>query len=325
MLWFGRGLIATAMGPMFILLSFVVIFVNEGRDDLSWLAEKSVAITEATSDDLVFVEGEISAVEPIGDGIFLTSGDYLFVSRVVESFSEGRFTGDDNEWKKVARDEVSFSSEDFFWSFAKIQNYWVDTKVIDFPRGERVPLDVSRVNNILSDKIVDNYIYLGTGTLAKPNLGDQRVSYLWLSSPQNDVTILGGVEWQKIVPYAYGEAKYLYRVFLWDKDDAILLLHGEYKSAKRGMRVLWFVLMWIGIWSLTALVRMVVRFIPIVGGITRVLLWGISFVVAMVLTYIAVSLGAIAHSWIALWVIGLLLGWLVFWMRKKKKTFVKKK
>ena len=52
------------LAPLFVLLSFVVIFINEGRDDLSGMAEKTVVVSDVSvEDDLIFVEGEISAVE----------------------------------------------------------------------------------------------------------------------------------------------------------------------------------------------------------------------------------------------------------------------
>jgi len=85
-----KGLI---IGPIIFIASFVVLYWNEGRVDLSKLAQTSIEISSeqkntnpALNGKLVNTTGNIVTTEILGDGLFLTPGKYLAYHRNVEMF-----------------------------------------------------------------------------------------------------------------------------------------------------------------------------------------------------------------------------------------------
>lgn len=80
------------IGLILFLASFGVLFWNEGGKSLSLTLQKAVEINSQEIDagknnQFVYTTGEVTAVETIGDNLFLQPGEYLRVQRIVEMFS----------------------------------------------------------------------------------------------------------------------------------------------------------------------------------------------------------------------------------------------
>src|SRR5437868_3338479 len=81
-----------AMGGLLFLLSFVVLWWNEGRPDLSLVAKRSqvvgpAAVSAAGEGKLVSVTGTVEIDDKVGDPMFLQPGPYVRLERVVEMFA----------------------------------------------------------------------------------------------------------------------------------------------------------------------------------------------------------------------------------------------
>lgn len=81
-----------AIGGILFLVSFIVLWMNEGRTDLSEVAKKSVAanaaaVDKATDGKFVSVTGELKTTEQLEDPELLKPGTYLRLDRKVEMFA----------------------------------------------------------------------------------------------------------------------------------------------------------------------------------------------------------------------------------------------
>jgi len=107
-----------AVGGLLFVISFVVLWMNEGRVDLSEVAKKSVVANPASVDSglngkFVSVTGELKSDEQIGDPELLKPGSYLRLHRNVEMYawiekvetSTEKKTGG----KKIEKRTVSYS------------------------------------------------------------------------------------------------------------------------------------------------------------------------------------------------------------------------
>lgn len=82
------------IGFLLFFISFGVLYWNEGRVDLSKIADDAMPISSEAGADrseaqgkLVSAPGQITTSEMIGDGLFLQEGNYIKVSRMVETYA----------------------------------------------------------------------------------------------------------------------------------------------------------------------------------------------------------------------------------------------
>ncbi len=92
---FGSRIVNSVMGiPFGILLfiaSFTVLYWNEGRVDLSVIAQKAVSVSYQTlasdqNGNLISITGPITTDSVLGDGIFLKPDNYVGISRLVQEY-----------------------------------------------------------------------------------------------------------------------------------------------------------------------------------------------------------------------------------------------
>lgn len=177
----GDSIKGVLIGIILFIASFVVLWTNEGRIDISEvIAGNAVDISAEEVDTvnemkLVSVTGALSSTEKLGDPTFLNPGDYLKLSRSVEMWawvekSESETTkktgGSEEtvtryyyvtEWTSMPADSSTFkdqdpkyknppmkySSEDFYVNSAKVGVYPVDIRNLSLPGGGPVALESS--------------------------------------------------------------------------------------------------------------------------------------------------------------------------------------
>ena len=81
-----------AAGALLFFVSFLVLWMNEGRVDLSEIAKKSTAVKPDTVDSrqngkFVSVTGMLTSEEKVGDPELLNPGSYIKLDRAVEMFA----------------------------------------------------------------------------------------------------------------------------------------------------------------------------------------------------------------------------------------------
>jgi len=165
-----------------------------------------------------------------------------------------------------------------------------------------------------------SFIYFGT-SYAQPGLGDMRVSYDVVKSG-NLVTAFGKIEGNSLATYFEGE-KSLYRAFYGTKEEAMAKMHGEFVMFLWLMRIVGFFLMWMGLSMIFSPISAVLDFLPFIGGMSKSVISGITFVVALLLTVVTVLVSKVVHNPLIMVVVVLILSaGVYFWVAGHTKKQV---
>jgi len=352
----GKAFKGIATGLLLFIGSFVLLFWNEGRVNLAGIAENAVEFNAVESADaaldgqLVSAFGTLATDGEIGDGRFLAPGNYLQVNRDVEVYAwveesrsetETKLGGSQEtkttyhyqrKWVKKAPQTSSFKIPRDHKNFAKtiedvsknaegvmIGNYGVDSG-LGFPGMEGIAL--TEENVMLDDeddaRLEDGFVFVGRGTQAKPWVGDMRISYSAVPSPQSDISVLGKLSGQKVMPFFDDDGNKVYRAIRGDKDAAVSQLDSEHSRSTWILRLVGFLMMWIGLSSIFGVISVLLDVIPLLGSISRGAIKTVMLVVSLVLTVVTIIISSIIHNIWALMAVVLLLvvgGW--FMVKKK--------
>jgi len=326
---------------MFI-VSFGVLYWNEGRVDVSEIAKTSVEISataqapSGTDGQLVSTTGIFKSDEKIGD-TYLQAGDYIAIKRNAEMYAweetekstsktntggsqttettytyEKTWTGSPESSTGFKQQEghlnpaMLISGNSVAVQNAKVGIYGIDMAQVTLPSFKGVPL--TSTNTVLADGLTlanEQYLFKGTGSIASPQVGDIRVSYSIIPNPLNTATIFGKLDSANstINPY-YGEknAK-LYRIFEGTRDSGISTMKTEFTIITWILRGVGFFLMWFGLMSLFGPISVFLDVLPIFGSISRSGIGAITFIVSLILSIITILVSMIIHNLIVLIVV----------------------
>lgn len=187
-------------GIILFLASFVVLWVNEGRTDMSRVAVKETVPVNAAVLDManegkgVSVTGMLSSYETIGDPEFLNPGKFLVLTRNVEMYAwvektesttEKNVGGSETttttysyvqEWTSSPADSSTFKDpaghtnppmpyqdQTFYVNTAFVGVYPVDVRGLSLPGQSEVVLNASMVNPKYAGMLSGNYIFVKPG------------------------------------------------------------------------------------------------------------------------------------------------------------------
>lgn len=332
------------VGIVLFFASFVVLYWNEGRVDMSQIAKKSVEVqsnqVDASVDQkLVSVTGPITSTEKISDNLFLNESDYVAIYRKSEMYAWTEKTDTDTTtqtggsqttettytydkaWSIAPEKSSSFkhpeghdnpnqsiTSETFKSNDAKIDEYKLDMANLKLDTSllvsaEKLQLDSENITLTPADKIVDNYyIYQGVGDISNPEVGDQRISYYVL--PQKEIiTVFGKLSSGKITTYTDEKDNTLFRVFLGDRATAISTMKTEYTIMTWILRLVGFLMMWIGLSAMFGPISVVLDFLPFLGSASRAVIGFITFIIALGLSVLTILISMVIHNIVALIII----------------------
>lgn len=344
-----NSFIGALIGIVLFVASFAVLWMNEGRANLAKIAGQSVAASPQAEGKLAYVSDKLNATAPVGDGEYLKPGPYITLERKVEMYAwveEKNDTTHDKlgggtevtttynykkEWVHAVADASQFKYPDghgnpqltvqpqtVYASPATVGTYSIDAKDMELPTPTAVTInaDAAITNNAV--RLDGNYLYAGKGSVATPDVGDVRVSFLAVRSG-TAVTAFGKLEATSLTPYFQGKTK-LYRALDGNRDEALATLATEYKTVGWLMRLLGFLMMWIGLALFFGPINALLKVVPLMGSIGKGLVGFAMFFVALVLSAVTIVVALIAHSIIAL-IIALVVvtGLIVFFVRKRKK------
>ena len=316
------------------LASFVVLFVNEGRDDLSKVAVNAIEtdsaqINEELDKQFVAAYGILKSSQSLEHNILDAGDKYLAINERIEQFTIKTYEIENEDGSKETKTDRTRESKDTKIKKqmnVKFGEYHVAMEKVDLPSFAKLELNQETLKKeYWSGNYDEYYLYVNTGAISNPLSGDIRTSFTVLNN-NIEWTILAQTQSNKLVTFYDEKWNRFYRLFLGTKGEAIQALHKEYKSAKRGMRILWFAMMWIGLMMIMGLVTTLVGFIPILWGITKWLISGITLVLSLLLSWLVIRIGMIAHNWIALIVMIIVVGWLttLLMLKGKKKIWTVK-
>lgn len=165
----------------------------------------------------------------------------------------------------------------------------------------------------------DTYLFQGTGSVESPEIGDVRIGWKALKGG-GEVTIFGQLKDGEVQPYVGKDDVKMFRVLKGSRVEAINQLASEHKTTTWFLRILGFVMMWVGLMMFFGPINALLDVIPFLGSAGRFLIGLVMFPVSLLLSTFTVLLSVIAHNTF------LLVGFLVaiaaggyFLYRKKKK------
>lgn len=354
------------IGFLLFIVSFGVLFWNEGRVDLSKVAEDAIAVSSEASADrsqaqgkLISTVGALTSDEKISDGVFLNPGPYLKVTRKVEMYAWKEETSEVTktklggstetettydyvkEWTSSPQNsnnfkfpadhtnpQIQYKNETEVVNSAKLGGLTINANGLDLPAASPLALSNELLNLPENTELIGtDYVFIPTqialndlvedkefdedetfvSSFNNPTVGDTRISYRVLSSG-TEGTLFGLLDGDKISTFRDKNDNIIFRFFLTDAGGALDTLHKEYKTALWLFRLLGFLMMWIGLAMILGPLSVLLDVIPFLGSLSRSAVKMITFLVALVLSFITIVISAILHSIMALLVIIILAG-----------------
>ena len=339
-----RGIVG---GIILVLIAAFLLWRNEGRTDYSRIADDSMAISadvirSSNDGELVAARGVLTTDEALGDSGYLKAGDYLELTRNVEMFAwversdtEGETTTYSyvREWTERPTDSSSFENsaehtnppltiteQEYAASSGQLGAFRVDLRNLRLPSSR----DLQLSQNMLASnklKLDGNYIFIGDGTAAAPQVGDVRVSYEVIPSGL-DVTVFGSQQGERLVPYLQNNSTSLYRAYEGSREAGIAAMRSAYTTSGWMTRGIGFGLMWLGLTLLFAPISAVLSFVPALANLSRTMLRILTFGIAFAVSLLVIVVSAIAHSIVALIILALLIvGAVILTQREKIPQF----
>lgn len=353
-----NSFVGALIGVLLFLGSFAVLWLNEGRTDWSAVARGSTAVDSAsvnqsTAGKFVSVSGALTTAESLGDAPYLQPGPFVALDRIVEMYAwveESESETRDNvggsstttttysyekQWTRSPEDSSSFEvpaghqnpdmpveGTSVTVAQANIGVYQVNPAEIDLPGGEAVRLNADMVAPSSRRNLADNYIFIGRGTPNSPQIGDIRISYEAVPTGMQ-VTAFGTQNGSQLAPYMHRGEDRFYRALPGSRDEAISALRSEYVTFGWILRLVGFLMMWIGMSLFFGPISAFLDVLPFLGNASGFMIGAVTFGVALVLTLITVLIAVIAHNIIALaLVLLLLIGGVYAWGKMRRPAAV---
>jgi hypothetical protein len=351
-----NSFIGALIGVLLFLGSFVVLWMNEGRTDWSAVARSSAPVAAGAVDGgaegkFVSVSGPLNAAEPLGDAPFLRDGAYVQLERDVEMFAwveESESETRDNvggssttrttysyekRWTSSPPDSSSFErpaghtnppmpveGRTVTASQASVGAYRVDTAEIDLPGGERLALRPELVTLASGQRLAGEYIFMGKGTPDSPQIGDVRISYQALPSGAQ-VTAFGTQRGAALAPYMHRGEQRFYRALMGSRDAAIAALRTEFVVMGWILRLVGFLMMWIGMTLFFGPISAFLDVLPFLGNLSGFAIGAVTFGVALALSIVTIIVSIIAHNIVLLIAVLLLFAGAVYlWGRMQRQA-----
>lgn len=352
------SIIGVIIAPILIIVSFGLLYWNEGRVDLANIAKTATEISstlpppiidyapspegvramqrqiDSENSKLIFMTGNITSDQNIGDNLFLNPDKFIAAERKVEMYSwiekseshsrtniggsqttERTYTYS-KDWTEGPLPSDSFNHPEGHENPQKsLENYTkkvtdgtigvhhFDPQSITLPVFSQLSLNSQKVT--LSDGAIlanESYLFIKkseNGSFDSPQIGDLRVSYNVLE-PGFDGTIFGVINGWDINPYQFKKGNDFYRLFAGTRDQAITTLHTEYTTLLWILRLVGFLMMWIGLSALFGPISVLLDFLPTFGAISRLMIGMITFAIAFVLSIVTILISVLLHNLIAL-------------------------
>jgi hypothetical protein len=344
------------LGIILFVVAFPVLWFNEGRTNMATVAKASVLVdgtnvNQQTEGKQVAVAGTLTSDERLGDTPYLAAGAYVQLNRKVEMFAwvehksteTDKDTGGsstttttytyDKQWTSSPGDSQAFEhpqghsnpplpvqSATLVAPTARIGAYTINPADITLPNPQDINLNNEMVTTSGNRRLVGNYIVLGRGSLDTPQLGDIRIAYSGVAVNTQAIAF-GKQQGTALVPYLTAKNDRLYRVFVnTDRAGAIQQMGTEYEVIGWILRLVGFMLMWIGLGLCFGPITAFLDVLPFLGSAGRFVIGLVALPVALTLSIITIVISILAHNILALIVVlGLLIGGVVLWSRVRKQ------
>lgn len=355
--YFGRlknSIMGIFLGLLLFLASFGVLYWNEGRVDLSRVAKTSVEVAatgvpSADSGEFVSITGNLASPDTLGDNPFLVAGEYVALRRSSEMYAwEERSSTEtkkntggsetttttytyEKTWTESPANSSSFEqsqghtnptksieSDEFQVSQATVGDYQLDMQKIGLPSLSKLSLTPTNVLPEYKSQQMGDYIFIGKGSIATPEIGDLRIGYRALNQGV-EATAFGALGAQQLSPYQARKKISFYRLFTGTREQAIASLASQHKILTWGLRLGGFLMMWISLNLVIEPLGVLLDFFPFIGNLARTASGFVTFVIAAVLSSVTIVVSIILHNPIMLFLAVGLSGFIIYRFTKGKK------
>ncbi|MBI5701385.1 TMEM43 family protein [Candidatus Saganbacteria bacterium] len=333
----GAAFSGVIIGLLLFLGSFAVLWNNEGAVNMSNVAKISAqveasAVNSGNEGKFVSVTGTLVA-DKLGDPNYLKTSNYASLSRFVEMFAwaeESQSKTEDKvgggsettttytykkRWTSVPQETANFKVPEghanpglpvknatFYSPAVKVGAFKVDAKSIWLPSSKHVSITGSNIIPGAGRSLSDNYIFIkksAKGTFQAPELGDLRISFYAVPSGI-DVTAFGKQSDGKLVAYVHEGKDRIYRAFAGTREEALATMTSEFKMGKWMWRGIGFLMMWFGLSMFLGPINAFLKVLPILSDISKSVIGVVTFLVALVLSAVTITVAMIAHNIILL-------------------------
>jgi hypothetical protein len=353
----GGSLGGIFFGILIFLASFVLLFWNEGRVGLSETAKEAIpfdaTILQQNAPDgkLVAASGSLVTEDTIGDGQFLKNGNYLSVRRDVDMYSwvetsrsetktklggsqETVTTYDyEKKWTSVVPNSSNFKVIEDHQNPSKkydsvantaptavVGVYGVDPNRLKLPGFSALPLTLENVILPTDSEIVQGkYVYIGGFSMDDPVVGDVRISYNVVESGKT-VTVFGKLDGDKISPFVNKDGKKLYEARTAGFEESVVQMEKEHTFSLWLLRILGFLMMWIGLKMVLAPLSVLLDVLPILGSVSRGAVGLVTGILSFVLTIVTILVSMLLHNIYAVIVAAVIAAGIVAFFLKKRNN-----
>lgn len=349
--------IGVLIGVLLFVGSFFVLWINEGRINLATIARKSTpiaasAVAAEMEGKLVAATGTLSTSEKLGDSGFIRPGNYLALERSVEMYAWVEHTSStttkntggssttettyryEREWTSDPESSSSFrhpsghenpkmpvKSQTWTVQNATLDAYTIDPQELTLPDTSAIKLDEETTAASEPWHVDGEYLTNSAASVSQPRLGDVRIRYLAVPD-QIDVTLFGKTSGSQIVPFEI-KGDQLYRAFTENREQAIDTLNTEYKTWLWIMRLVGFLMMWIGLSLGFGPINAVLDILPFLGSMGRFLTGTLMFGIALVLSVLTILASIIAHNiFLLIGLLVIIVGGAWLWGRARRPRLV---
>ena len=343
------SIIGAIIGVVLFLGSFVVLYLNEGRENIGAIANDAVSITQEEHNleagTLISLQGNLEAETYAADE-FLQDGNYIILYRTVEMYayveSEHSQTEDNlggssttittysysQKWTTSPKLASNFEgdSTELPQNIPAEYDQWISgmpnaatSKAqtlsmgrysigsgLNFSGEKRLALttDIADTSSLDNSLISSNYIYKGNaGEISTtPKLGDIRISYNYIDASDSGV-ILGAIENDSITSFITPKNNKLLRFFAEasSREEAISILEREHNTMTWILRLVGWLLMFVGLIAMTGPVTKFLSVVPFFSRISGFIFGVAAFFISLILTGITIGLSMILHNfWLAM-------------------------
>jgi hypothetical protein len=162
-----------------------------------------------------------------------------------------------------------------------------------------------------------DYLYMGK-SYDNPEVGDIRINFTAVNTGKK-VTLFGKLAGSEIIPYYHKGKTRLYRALSGTHDEAVATLKTEHKVMGWILRIVGFVLMWIGLTLIYGPISAFLDVLPFLGKISRSIIGIITFIIALILSILTTVISMIFHNIIALVIFIIIVGIVLFFVLTRKK------
>lgn len=323
-------------GLLLFILSFGVLYWNEGRTNMSDIAAQAIPIDANSPDmsaegELVAASGTLTTTAQLDDGLFIQPGNYLSVSRSVEIYAwvektesrtrdtlgGGQETITEYAYQKewVAKpqstssfyeseghqnQELPFENATFSTPSAELGTLQVDPRRMTLVGSESLTLTEQNTNLDNSDAELANSEYIYVPETWSSSFSSPEVGDVRVKysviPSGQEVTALGKLESGKLSPFVDEDKNTLYRAFTGTMDEAVQTLHKEHTTKTWILRVVGFLMMWGGLNSILSIFSSVLMVVPFLGKISGAAIRGVNFIVAFVLSLVTILISRMLHN-----------------------------